>query len=191
MVPHSPHAPLPPEAPDGILAQLRADHARVRALFHSFAMLDPEEEAERERLVDELCQELLLHARLEDELFYPALQALADDSLLEDAALEHDSARELILQLETLFPGDDYFDATVAVLAEEVAHHVAREETLLFPVIARAGLDDVRLGERLRARRLQLEADLAAPPAGIDGLEPRGLLRDAVRGMRERRTRPR
>jgi len=191
MVPHSPHAPLQPDAPDGILAQLRADHARVRALFHGFAMLDPEEEAERERLVDELCQELLLHARLEDELFYPALRALADDSLLEDAALEHDSARELILQLETLFPGDDYFDATVAVLAEEVAHHVAREETLLFPVLARAGLDDVRLGERLRARRLQLEADLAAPPAGIDGLEPRGLLRDAVRGMRERRSRPR
>jgi hypothetical protein len=189
--PAHPHAPLPHETPGGILAQLRADHAHVRALFHAFAMLDPDEEAERERLVDELCDALFLHATLEDELFYPALRALVDDSLLEDAALEHDSTRELILQLETLFPGDDYFDATVAVLAEEVAHHVAREETLLFPALARAGVDDALLGERLRTRRLQLEADLAAPPQGFDGLEPRGLLRDAVRGTRERRTRNR
>lgn len=184
------HAPPQPEAPNGLLAQLRADHARVRALFHAFAMLDPAEEEQRERLADELCQELLLHAMLEEELFYPALRALADDSLLEDAALEHDSAHELVNQLETLFPGDDYFDATVAVLAEEVAHHVAREETLLFPVLARAGLDDVLLGERLRARRMELEADLAAPPQGIDGLEPRGLA-PAIRGPRERRSRPR
>ena len=187
---HHFHAPSHTEAPNGILAQLRADHARVRALFHAFAMLDPAQETERERLVDELCQELLLHARLEEELFYPALRTLADDSLLEDAALEHDSAQELVNQLETLFPGDDYFDATVAVLAEEVAHHVAREETLLFPLLSRAGLDDVLLGERLRARRLQLEADLAAPPPGIDGLEPRGLA-PAFRGARERRSRPR
>ncbi|MCD2516105.1 hemerythrin domain-containing protein [Massilia sp. G4R7] len=188
---HDAGMPLPAEVPGGILALLRAEHAHVRALFHSFAMLDPEEEAERERLVDELCQELLLHATLEEELFYPALRESAGDALLDDAALEHDSARELILQLESLFPGDDYFDATVAVLAEEVAHHVAREETLLFPLLVRAGADQALLGERLRARRLQLEADLAAPPAGIDGLEPRGLLRDAVRGLRERRTRPR
>jgi iron-sulfur cluster repair protein YtfE (RIC family) len=184
------HAPLQSAAPGGLLAQLRADHARVRALFHAFAMLDPAEEEQRARLVDELCQELLLHARLEEELFYPALRALADDSLLEDAALEHDSAHELVNQLETLFPGDDYFDATVAVLAEEVAHHVAREETLLFPVLARAGLDDVLLGERLRARRMELEADLAAPPQGIDGVAPRGLA-PALRGPRERRSRPR
>lgn len=183
-------SPIPPDAPGGILAQLRADHARVRALFHAFAMQGADEEAERERLVDELCQELLLHAMLEQELFYPALRAAAEASLLDDAELEHDSARELILQLETLFPGDDYFDATVAVLAEEVAHHVAREETLLFPALARAGADVPALGERLRARRLQLEADLAAPPV-IDGLEPRGLPRGAVGGLRERRSRPR
>jgi len=182
---------MPSVSRSGILDLLRAEHAHVRGLLHSFAMLAPEDEAERERLVDELCQELLLHATLEDELFYPALRGVVDNNLLEDAALEHDSARELIFQLETLFPGDDYFDATVAVLAEEVAHHVAREETVLFPALARADVDDVLLGERLRARRLQLEAGPAAPPSAIDGLEPRGLLREAVRGLRERRSRPR
>ncbi|UVW30173.1 hemerythrin domain-containing protein [Massilia sp. H6] len=181
-----------PEPPGGILALLRADHARLRAMFHEFAMLDSETDAERrEYLVDDLCDELALHALLEEELFYPALRALVDDHLLDNAALEHDSLRELILQLETLFPDDDFFEATVAVLAEEVAHHVAVEETVLFPALARAGIDQAALGQRLRARRIELETDLAAQPSAIDGSEPRGLLRGAPGLLRERRARPR
>ena len=179
------------EPSGGIIAQLRADHARVRAMFHEFAMLDGEEEERRERLVDDLCDELTLHAMLEEELFYPALRGAVGDSLLDNAELEHDSARELIAQLETLFPEDDYFDATVAVLAEEVAHHVAHEETVLFPALARAGVDQLALGQRLRARRIELELDLASPPPAIDGIEPRGLLRGALGKLRERRARPR
>jgi len=189
-------SPAPPEPPGGILAQLRADHAHVRALFHAFAMLDHEEESERERVVDDLCDALALHALLEDELFYPALRAAVDDSLLEDAALEHDSMRELVEQLEALFPDDDYFDVSVAVLAEEVERHVAFEENLLFPALARAGTDQLALGVRLHARRAELEADLAAlPPEGrtpmIDGCEPRGLLHGVSGRLRERRSRPR
>lgn len=179
------------EQPGGILALLRADHAHVRALFHGFAMLDRDEEAQRERVADELCDALLMHGQLEDELFYPALRGAVDDSLLEDAALEHDSTRELVEQLGSLFPDDDYFDVAVAVLAEEVERHVAFEETLLFPALARAGADQLALGLRLRARRAQLESDLAAAPPAIDGCEPRGLLHGATGRVRERRTRPR
>jgi hemerythrin-like domain-containing protein len=188
---YPPDSPITAEPASGILAQLRADHAHVRALFHAFAMLDREEEAQRERVVDELCDALALHAMLEDELFYPALRGAVDDSLLEDAALEHDSTRELVEQLGSLFPDADYFDVTVAVLAEEVERHVAFEETLLFPALANSGADQLTLGLRLRARRAQLEADLAAVPPAIDGCEPRGLLRGATRGLRERRSRPR
>ena len=183
--------PVPPEAPGGILAQLRADHAHVRALFHAFAMLGRDEETQRARVLDELCDALVLHALLEDELFYPALRGAVDDSLLEDAELEHDSTRELIVQLATLFPNDDYFDVTVAVLAEEVAHHVAQEETVLFPALAHAGVDQAALGLRLHARRAQLEWDLASKPPAIDGAEPRGLLHGASGPLRERRMRPR
>lgn len=179
------------DLPGGILAQLRADHARTRALFHAFAMLDRDEEAQRARVVDELCDALAMHAVLEDELFYPALRGVVDDALLEDAALEHDSTRELIDQLESLFPGDDYFDVTVAVLAEEVERHVAFEENLLFPALARSGADQLGLGLRLRARRDQLESDLAAAPPAIDGCEPRGLLHTPGGRPRERRARPR
>ena len=180
-----------PEPPGGILAQLRADHDHVRALFHEFAMLGGDEDEHRERVVDDLCYELTLHGLLEDELLYPALRGAVDDSLLEDAELEHDSIRELIVQLSTLFPNDDYFDVTVAVLAEEVAHHVAIEETVLFPALAHGGVDQAGLGLRLHARRAQLEWDLASAPPPIDGAEPRGLLRGAGGGLRERRTRPR
>lgn len=179
------------EPPGGILSQLRADHAQVRALFHAFAMLDREDEAQRASVVDELCDALVLHALLEDELFYPVLRGAVDDSLLEDAALEHDSTRELVEQLASLFPDDEFFDVSVAVLSEEVERHVAFEETILFPALARAGADQVSLGMSLRARRAQLESDLAAAPPAIDGCEPRGLLHAATRGPRERRSRPR
>ena len=136
------------EQPGGILALLRADHAHVRALFHAFAMLDRDEEAQRERVVDELCDALSMHGLLEDELFYPALRGAVDDDLLEDAALEHDSVRELVEQLGALFPDDDYFDVSVAVLAEEVERHVAFEENLLFPALARAGTDQLFARQR-------------------------------------------
>jgi hemerythrin-like domain-containing protein len=189
MHPHDSPAPL--DAPGGILAQLRADHAQVRALFHAFAMLARDEEDERARVVDELCDALVLHALLEDELFYPALRGAVDDGLLEDAALEHDSVRELVDQLESLFPDDDYFDVTVAVLAEEVERHVAFEENLLFPALARSSTDQLVLGLRLRARRAQIESDLAAAPPALDGCEPRGLLHGATGAPRERRSRPR
>lgn len=186
----------PPETPGGILVLLRADHARVRAMFHAFAMLDRDEEAQRERAVDELCDALSLHALLEDELFYPALRGVVDDSLLEDAALEHDSMRELVEQLASLFPDDDYFDVSVAVLAEEVERHVAFEENLLFPALARSGADQQALGWRLQARRADIESDVAAQPPGgrspaIDGCEPRGLLHGVHGRLRERRARPR
>jgi hypothetical protein len=181
------------EPPGGILAQLRADHAHVRALFHAFAMLERDEGVQRERVVDELCDALALHALLEHELFYPALRGAVDDVLLEDAALEHDSIAELVEQLGSLFAGDDFFEVSVAVLAEEVERHVAFEENLLFPAFARAGTDglEMELGLRLRARRAELESDLAAPPLAIDGSEPRGLLRGPMGQLRERRSRPR
>lgn len=188
---HPPLPPAPAEPPGGIVAQLRADHAQLRALFHVFAMLDRDEEAQRERVVDELCDILLMHARLEDEFLYPALRGVVEDKLLDDAALELESLRELIEQLASLFPDDEFFDVGVAVLADEMEGHVAFEETLLFPALARAGVDQLDLGLRLRARRAQLESDLSSAPPAIDGHEPRGLLRGAAGRVRERRARPR
>lgn len=157
------------------LALLRAEHDKVRSLFLEFDSLrgiDDEDERKSE-LVDEICYELTLHTMIEEEIFYPVLRsAIDDDDMMDEADVEHAGARELISQLEVMYPGDDHFDATVVVLGEEVGHHIEKEEGEMFDAARNAGIDLVRLGEQLAARRAELEEDLAAPATSIDAIEP-------------------
>ncbi|GAB3445608.1 hemerythrin domain-containing protein [Massilia solisilvae] len=154
---------------------LRGEHQRVRNLFGEFDSLkglDDEDERKAE-LVDEICYELTLHTMIEEEIFYPVLRsAIGDDDLMDEADVEHAGARELISQLEVMYPGDDHFDATVAVLGEEVGHHMDKEEGEMFDAARRAGIDFERLGEQLAARRAELEEDLSSPAGTIDAMEP-------------------
>ncbi len=162
-------------AASGALALLRADHAKVKALFRAFDALKGQDGEDRRKteLVDDICYELTLHSMLEEEIFYPALRAaLDDDELLDEADIEHAGARELIGQLEIMLPGDDHYDATVTVLGEEVEHHIAKEETELFDAARGAGIDLDALGARLAARRTELEEDLSAPPSTLDAMTP-------------------
>ncbi|MGJ9418849.1 hemerythrin domain-containing protein [Massilia sp. CMS3.1] len=160
-----------PSLPQDALALLRADHEQVRLLFAQYASLRALEDAEEmmAELVDDLCDALIVHTMIEEELFYPALRAaLGDDELFDDAELEHAGARELVSQLEVMYPGDEHFDATLAVLFEEVAHHIAQEESEMFAAARTSGVDLVALGHRLALRRAELEDDMSAPPA-FDG----------------------
>jgi hypothetical protein len=110
---------------------------------------------------------------LEEEIFYPALRAaIDDDELLDEADIEHAGARELIGQLEIMLPGDDHYDATVTVLGEEVAHHIAKEESELFEAARGAGIDLDALGKQLAARKTELEEDLSSPPSTLDAMTP-------------------
>ncbi len=160
-------------APDA-LDLLRADHDKVKQLFHDFDELkgsDDDDERKAE-LVDEICYELTLHTMVEEEIFYPTLRsAIADDTLMDEADVEHAGARELISQLEVMYPGDDHFDATVTVLGEEVAHHIDKEENDLFEAARAAGIDLQELGERLTARKEELDDDLASPPSSLDAVD--------------------
>jgi hemerythrin-like domain-containing protein len=165
------------------LELLHADHQKVRDLFSEFDSLkglDDEDERKAE-LVDEICYELTLHTMVEEEIFYPALRAaIGDDELMDEAEVEHAGARELISQLEVMYPGDDYFDATLAVLGEEVGHHIDKEEDEIFEAARRAGIDLASLSEQLAARRAELEEDLTAP-ASTDPLSPHEGVRRAPR----------
>jgi hypothetical protein len=100
---------------------------------------------------------------------------------MDEADVEHAGARELISQLEVMYPGDDHFDATVSVLGEEVGHHIAKEEGEMFEAARRAGIDFERLGEQLAARREELEEDLSSPAGTIDAMEPHDGARRAPR----------
>jgi len=150
------------------LQLLTADHDAVKALFDEFEDLVEQEDGDEQKaaLVQRICNELTVHARLEEEIFYPAVrEAIDDDALMDEADVEHATAKDLVAQLEGMSPGDDLYDAKVTVLGEEVDHHVKEEEGAMFRKAKRAKVDTVRLGEEMQARKAELMPE-ARPPAG-------------------------
>lgn len=151
--------PSPPKsdetpAPDAI-ALLEADHREVEELFAQFE--DAANDGEKQAIANAICIALKVHARLEEDLFYPAaLEASGETGLLLEAQVEHASARDLIAQIETGAPGEPLFDARVTVLGEYVDHHVAEEEGELFPACRKSGMDLAALGEQMRRRKQEL-----------------------------------
>jgi len=143
-----------PSAGGGAIALLKADHADVDALFDQFEQADPRDKA---ALANAICIALKVHARIEEDLFYPAaLAATGETALLLEAQVEHAAARDLIAQIETGHPGTPLFDARVMVLGEYVRHHVDEEEGELFPLFAKAGGDDAELGRLMALRKQEL-----------------------------------
>ncbi len=155
-------APRRVAGPDAI-AMLREDHKRVSALFKRFDKIkDEAQHTQKQALVDEICTELTIHATLEEELLYPAARdALGEKGheLLDEAEVEHTTAKDLIAQLETASPGDKLYDAKVAVLGEYVKHHVKEEHDEIFPKCRKAGMDLKLLGAQIHERRSALQGD--------------------------------
>ena len=143
---------------------LRADHGEVQALFERYRKLARAgaEPDERRPLAEEICTLLTVHAALEEEIFYPALRraGLAAD-LLDEAEVEHASAKELIAQIRDMEADAPLYDAKVGVLGEYVAHHVVEEEDKLFPKCRAATLDLHELGRRLAARKEELMSEMS------------------------------
>jgi len=140
---------------------LDADHRAVRQLFQDYRKLAANDapEARRKALAEQICMELTIHAKLEEELFYPPVrEAIRDDDLMDEAEVEHAAARDLIVQILSMDPHEELYDAKVTVLGEYIEHHVREEREEMFPKARRSGIDLLRLGERLRERRRELEA---------------------------------
>ena len=143
---------------------LMADHKEVHAMFQQYKKLaDADAEAsEREALATEICHALTVHATVEEELFYPAArEAEVDADLLDEAEVEHASAKELIAQIEGMSPEDDLYDAKVTVLGEYIDHHVKEEEGELFPKCRKSDMDLEGLGAAMTARKAELAAEMA------------------------------
>jgi hypothetical protein len=153
-------------APDAC-SLLDADHRKVKKMFGDYETLTHSKAAtaaqKKRDLANEICMELSVHARIEEEIFYHALrEAIKDTDLLDEAEVEHGTAKDLIAQLEAATEVDDMFDAKVKVLGEYIDHHVKEERNELF-VKARAarGLDLVAMRERLAARKEELLEELS------------------------------
>jgi hemerythrin superfamily protein len=152
--PVSPRAAL-----DNALAVLRADHERVDELFARFDRLKSNG-AQKAHIVERICDELEMHARVEEELFYPSVRPqIHEDVLMDEAVVEHDSLKVLIEQLRNMKPGDAKYDATVTVLHEYVKHHVKEEQDEIFPKVQRLDLDLVALGRAIKTRKRQLKGE--------------------------------
>ena len=147
------------KAKPNVLELLKEDHEYVKKAFRAFEKMDHEDHEAVHNLVGQVCEALEVHAKVEEELFYPATRkAIKDEGLMNEAQVEHDSAKTLIRQLKRMNPEDPMYAATFTVLGEYVKHHVKEEETEMFPKARRRGMNLQRLGERLLARKIQLAA---------------------------------
>ncbi|HET6942181.1 MAG TPA: hemerythrin domain-containing protein [Sphingomicrobium sp.] len=145
------------------IALLKEDHRKVEDLFEQFEKARGE--GRKEKLALEICTELTIHAIIEEEILYPALEGKADEDLLKESFVEHDAAKVLIAEIEAGAPSDDFYDAKVKVLKEEIEHHVGEEEKPKEGLFAQARDSDVdlkELGERLAMRKEALQQELKA-----------------------------
>ena len=148
---------------------LDADHRAVKKLFKDYEELTQSRARSAAQkkldLARHICQELTVHTQIEEEIFYPALRdALKDTDVLDEAEVEHQSAKDLIAQIEGESQADDMFDAKVKVLGEYVDHHVKEERAEIFPK-ARAArkLDLVAMRDELEQRKEELMAEMGEP----------------------------
>ncbi len=138
-------------------ALLRADHKKVSDLFALFETL---RSAKRKKeIVGQICLELTVHTKIEEEIFYPAVKAaLKDREMVPEATVEHASVKDLIAQVEGIEPDGEMYDARVRVMGEFVKHHVKEEQNEMFPKARQTKLDLVALGEQMSTRKAELLA---------------------------------
>ena len=144
-------------------ALLIKDHKDVKALFKRYQKLMKAEAdgSERQELATRICQMLTVHATIEEEIFYPAVrEADVDEDMLDEAEVEHASAKDLIAQIRSMGPDDDLYDAKVTVLGEYIDHHVQEEEGEMFPKARRAKVDMEGLMNRLQERKTALMGEM-------------------------------
>jgi hemerythrin superfamily protein len=145
--------------PQDAIALLKADHKEVDAMFKAYEKTD--DDSEKQKLATNICKALTVHAQIEEEIFYPAAYDAFDeegDDLVDEAQVEHASAKALIAEIEAMQVGEPLFDAKVKVLGEYIKHHVEEEETEMFPECRDAGMDLKALGQQLLARKEELMA---------------------------------
>jgi len=154
---------MPTETKPDAIALLKADHREVEELFEKFEKASGD--GRKRKLAEQICMELTIHAQIEEEIFYPACEGKIEEDLLKEAYVEHDGAKVLIAEIEAGGPDDEYYDAKVKVLSEQIEHHVEEEEKRMegmFSQARKAGLDMDALGDRLRVRKEELMAQYKA-----------------------------
>ncbi len=149
---------------------LTDDHDKVKKLFKQFEKHCKADNTEAKvETANMICMELTVHAMAEEEIFYPAARmAIKDDDLLNEAEVEHDSAKELIAQIQFMESDNPMYDAKVTVLGEYIDHHITEEEEEMFPKVRKAKVDLEELGEQLMMRKEELMAEMMSANGQIN-----------------------
>ena len=145
------------------IALLKADHRKVEELFEQFEKARGDDR--KQKLALEICKELTIHTILEEEIFYPACEGNVEDDLIKEAVVEHDGAKVMIAEIEAGEPSEEFYEAKVKVLQEEIEHHVKEEEERGKGMFAQARDSDMdldALGEQMARRKEQLLAEIEA-----------------------------
>lgn len=137
---------------------LTKDHKDVKTMFEQFEGLTDRSKASKKKLADQICNALTVHTQLEEKIFYPAVRkAINDEAMMDEAVVEHASAKDLIAQIEGMQADDDLYDAKVKVLSEQIEHHVREEEDEMFPKVRKTSLDLNALAEEMMALKQQID----------------------------------
>ena len=160
---------MPNEEFTDAIALLKHDHREVEDLFAKFESASSSDR--KWQLAQQICNELKIHTIIEEEIFYPALKGKIEQDTWSEAFVEHDGAKVLVNDIEAGSPDDDeFYDAKVKVLSEEIRHHVLEEERRqegMFAQAREAGVDLIALRDQMLERKKQLMT-----MAKADGLPP-------------------
>lgn len=145
--------------PSALLIQ---DHEIVLKMFEDYEKLKSTGSASEKRdLALKICVELKVHTQVEEQLYYSKLREQADEaSMLNEAKVEHQSAEELIRQIESMSPDEELFDAKVKVLGEYLKHHIKEEQNEMFPAAKDAGIETPELADEMLELKEQLTKKL-------------------------------
>jgi hemerythrin superfamily protein len=147
--------------PQDAVGLIKADHRQVDKLFKEFEAAGERAYKTKQRLVEQIITELEAHATVEEELFYPAVEAKAAKDgkrLVAEAEEEHHVVKLLLGELAKMRAEDEHYDAKVTVLIENVRHHVEEEESEMLPeaeeLLGKTAVQE--LGARIAARKQEL-----------------------------------
>ena len=140
------------------IALLKKDHRTVEELFDHFEKASGD--GRKQKLAEQICLELSVHAQIEEEIFYPACEGKVEEDLLKESYVEHDGAKVLIGEILGGGPDDEFYDSKVKVLGEEIEHHVEEEEKADGRAVRPGAQGRARHGRAgRRTRRSQVRAD--------------------------------
>jgi len=149
----------PADAYEDAVDLLDADHKAVKKLFIDFNALcdDGAAPQAREQVASKICQALLVHAQIEEEIFYPEVRSgTGDEALVDEAIDEHAQAKEAIAQIQGMDPTDDQYDDAVKRLGELIDAHVLEEREQMFLEARQSQVDLKGLAVRLFERKKEL-----------------------------------